>query len=264
MHHRVCVVVLMLLAVVAGAYGQAEDVADIPSQDLRVGGDENKRYFLIGPKRGAREPREGYGLVVVMPGGSGTADFHPFVKRIYKHALPERYLVAQPVAVKWTPGQRIVWPTRTHPVPKQEFSTEEFVEAVVKDVQEEHTVDERFIFTLTWSSSGPAAYAISLQEGTPITGSFIAMSVFKPDQLPPLKRAEGRPYYLYHSPEDKVCPFRMAEAARDALAGYGARVQLVTYRGGHGWRGNVYGNIKRGIRWLERSALSRAVTKKGQ
>jgi hypothetical protein len=31
----------------------------------------------------------------------------------------------------------------------------------------------------------------------------------------------------------------------------GAKVQLRTYDGGHGWRGDVYGEIRRGIGWLE-------------
>jgi predicted esterase len=161
--------------------------------------------------------------------------------------------VAQPVAVKWTPGQQVVWPTATTPAEKQQFSTEDFIRAVIDDVRTRHQLDDRFIFTLSWSSSGPAAYAISLQDRTPVTGSFVAMSVFKPDQLPSLERAKGHPYFLYHSPADRVCPFRMAEAARDALAKQGATVQLATYEGGHGWRGNVYADIRRGIEWLERS-----------
>ncbi len=228
-----------------------EDVADISSQDLRAGGDANKRYFLIGPKEGAAEPREGYGLVVVMPGGDGSADFHPFVKRIYKHALGDDYLVAQPVAVKWTRTQGIVWPTKRDRVLKKEFSTEEFVKAVVKDVREKYKVDERHVFTLTWSSSGPAAYAVSLEEEKSVRGSFIAMSVFKPQGLPPLSLAKGHAYFLYHSPDDKTCPFRMAEEAKNKLAAEGAKVKLATYAGGHGWRGNVYGDIGRGIKWLE-------------
>jgi hypothetical protein len=50
------------------------DVADIPSQELRAAGDADKRYFLIGPKKEAKPPTEGYGLVVIMPGGDGSAD----------------------------------------------------------------------------------------------------------------------------------------------------------------------------------------------
>jgi predicted esterase len=77
------------------------------------------------------------------------------------------------------------------------------------------------------------------------------MSVFKPDYLPPLKNARGHAYFIDHSPDDRICPFRMAEAAKKSLEEHGARVQLNVYEGGHGWRGEIYARIKRGIRWLE-------------
>jgi predicted esterase len=229
------------------------DVADIPAQDLQAAGDANKRYFLIGPRKNAKPPAKGYGLVVIMPGGDGSADFHPFVKRIYKHALPDGYLAAQPVAVQWTADQEIVWPTKTNPVAKMKFSTEEFVEAVIADVAKKHNVDRTRVFTLSWSSSGPAAYAISLQDKSSVTGSFIAMSVFNPKFLPPLKKANGHAYYLYHSPADRVCPYRMAEQAKTRLADNGAKVRLDTYEGGHGWRGKVYDAIRQGVEWLEKN-----------
>ena len=60
------------------------------------------------------------------------------------------------------------------------------------------------------------------------------MSVFKPGLLPPLEKAEGHAYFLYHSPDDRVCPFRMAEQAEKDLKENGAVVKLTTYQGGHG------------------------------
>jgi RNA polymerase sigma factor (sigma-70 family) len=229
------------------------DVADVPSQDLRAAGDADQRYFLIGPKKDAKPPAEGHGLVVIMPGGDGSADFHPFVRRIYKNALSDRYLAAQPVAVKWTPDQQIVWPTKTNPVTGMKFGTEEFVEAVIEDVAKKHKLDRTRVFTLSWSSSGPAAYAASLQDKRSVTGSLVAMSVFNPKFLPPLKGANGHAYYLYHSPQDRVCPFRMAEQAKTSLAENGAKVRLETYEGGHGWRGDVYNDIRSGVEWLEKN-----------
>ena len=229
-----------------------DDVADIASQDLRAGKDENKRYFLIGPHQGIKEPKEGFGLIVVMPGGPGTADFHPFVKRIFKQAVPESYLVAQPVAVKWQDSQQIVWPTEKSRAAGMKFSTEEFVDAVIADVSERHKVNSEHIFTLSWSSSGPAAYAISLSNKK-VSGSFIAMSVFKPNQLPPLSKAKGHCYFLYHSPDDRVCPFAMAQQANKELERSGATVKLLTYEGGHGWRGGLYDHIREGVQWLETS-----------
>jgi predicted esterase len=243
----------LLLSLIAGQRLAAQDdVADVLSQDLRAGKDENKRYFLIEPPKGTRAPKEGYGLLLVMPGGSGGADFHPFVKRIYKHAVPEGYLLAQPVAVKWTPGQVIVWPTAKNRVEGMKFSTEELVEDVIQDVAGKHKLDPGRIFTLTWSSSGPAAYAISLTSSK-VTGSFIAMSVFKPDLLPALDKGKGHGYYLYHSPDDRVCPYRMAEQAAKSLGDGGATVKLATYEGGHGWKAGLYDHMREGIQWLEKN-----------
>ena len=58
--------------------------------------------------------------------------------------------------------------------------------------------------------------------------SFIAMSVYRPHLLPPLKSAAGRRFYILHSPGDKVCPPRMAEQARDDLMKAGAAVKYAT------------------------------------
>ena len=57
-------------------------------------------------------------------------------------------------------------------------------------------------------------------------------------------------YLILHSRQDFI-PIRMAETARDTLREHGAAVELMTYEGGHGWRGDVYGNLRRGIDWLE-------------
>jgi predicted esterase len=242
---------LALLFCFFGVVLAQDDVADISSEKLFAAGDRNKTYFIIGASNEKPVPEEGFGLVIIMPGGDGSADFNPFVRRIYRYSLPQTYLVAQPVAVKWTPQQQIGWPTKKNKVPEQKFSTEEFVEAVIKDVRTKYKLNDKHIFTLSWSSSGPAAYAISLQEKKSVTGSFIAMSVFRPDWFPPLKNAASHAYFLYHSPDDKVCPFWMAQRAENVLEQNGAETKLVTYEGGHGWHGNIYDNITGGIEWLE-------------
>ncbi len=230
-----------------------DDVADVAAEDLRIDDDQNKRYFLIGAGEKIKPPAKGFGLVIVLPGGDGSAEFHPFVKRIYKHGLPKGYVVAQPVAVKWTASQEIVWPTDKSRVEGMAFTTEEFVAAVIDDVGQRVKLNPARIFTLTWSSSGPAAYAISLSDKK-VTGSFIGMSVFKPDQLPPLEQAAGHGYFLYHSPDDEVCPFRMAEQAVTDLKQHGAKVKLTTYDGGHGWRGGLYEHLRDGFKWLEKNS----------
>ena len=231
------------------------DIADIPVQDLLAGGNSKMRYFLIGPKADVEQPEEGYKLVLALPGGDGGPDFNPFVRRILKHALSDEYLIAQPVALKWQPTQQIVWPTRNFPTEGQEFATEDFVEAVVADVKSRQEIDAHHIFSLSWSSGGPAGYTVSLGEDTPIAGSYIAMSVFKPDLLPSLDNAEGHAYFIDHSRDDRVCPFFMAEEAERRLKEQGATVRLNTYQGGHGWQGDVYGRIRGGLEWLEDNAV---------
>lgn len=245
-----CALVAALVGMSLAARGQDDDVAQVASQDLRAGGTDEQRYFLIGPKAGAKEPADGYALVVVLPSGDGSADFHPFVKRLFQHAVADDFLVAQPVAVRWTPNQAIVWPTRKDRIAGKQFSTEEFVETVIEDVGRRHKLDSRRVFTLSWSSGGPAAYALSLSSQK-VAGSLIAMSVYKPRSLPPLKAAAGHAYYLYHSPDDRVCPFRTAQQAASELEKNGAQVKLVTYDGGHGWRGPVYDDVRAGLAWLD-------------
>jgi predicted esterase len=239
----------MALALVVPSW--ADD--DIASEKRKAGGDETKEYFLIGASKDRKVPTDGFGLVVIMPGGDGSAEFHPFVKRIAQNALPEGYLAAQPIAVKWTDDQEIVWPTSKLKVDKMKFTTEEFVAAVIADVSKLHKVNPRKTYTLSWSSSGPAAYVISMQEKPIVAGSFIAMSVFKPDLLPELKAAKGHAYYLYHSPDDRICPHRMAAAAEKQLSKEGAAVKLVEYEGGHGWRGNTFDDVRAGMEWLEKN-----------
>ena len=230
-----------------------DDVADVPCLELVAGEHERMRYFLIGAEEHATAPKGGFKLMVVLPGGDGSADFNPFVRRIWKSALDETYLVAQMVAPQWSEdqGAKVVWPTEKSEWPGAEFTTEEFIDAVIADIEERHEVDLDHVFTLSWSSGGPAAYAYSLWDASRCTGALIAMSVFKPDQLPSLKGARGDAYYLLHSPEDFI-PIDMAKAAEKALEKKGAEVKLVQYAGGHGWHGDVFGMISEGADWLER------------
>jgi RNA polymerase sigma factor (sigma-70 family) len=244
------------LIVPAGQTHPADDIADVPAEDVKIGGDEKKRYFLIGPREKADAAKADRGLVIILPGGDGGADFHPFVKRIFKNALKSEFIVAQPVAVKWTPDQKIVWPTEKNPVDQMKFSTEKFIEAVIADASAKCKIDPMRVYTLSWSSSGPAAFAISLTNKK-VAGSFIAMSVFNPKYLPPLDGAKGHRYFLYHSPDDRVCPIRMAKEAEKSLREKEATVKFQEYSGGHGWRGGLYDHIRKGIDWLEKGDVGR-------
>jgi len=219
--------------------------------DVKLGGDEHKRYLLHGLAKDAKAPASGWKLLVVMPGGDGGADFAPFVGRIRENALDEGWLVLQLVAPKWDDAQaeKNVWPTKKNPYPKMVFACEELFAAAVADVGKRCKLDPKFLYTLAWSSSGSLAYTLALQEKSPVTGTFVAMSVYKPDLLPDLKGAKGKRFYVLHSPEDFI-PIKMAETARDELKAKGAEVGYATYEGGHGWRGDVYGRIREGLEWL--------------
>jgi dienelactone hydrolase len=235
----------------------SDDVADVPADLRNAGDDPRKRYFLIGPTPGSTAPADGYRLLIVLPGGAGGADFQPFAKRIAKYGMPPGYLVAQLLAVSWTPKQfeRVVWPTAMDNLPGVGFLTEDFVGAVIADIMRTDKVDPRFVFTLGWSSGGPPVYATSLRSGTRVTGSFAAMSVFKPELFTSLKNARGHSYYILHSPQDFIL-LSVAQTARDELRRVGATAELETYEGGHGWHGDVYGKICRGVEWLEANHAS--------
>lgn len=49
----------------------------------------------------------------------------------------------------------------------------------------------------------------------------------------------------------------MAEQAVKDLEKNGATVKLVSYDGGHGWRGALYDDIREGIEWLEENHAKR-------
>jgi len=247
----------MLLASAASSTIAADvppDIAEMQVQDLRAGGDEKMRYFVIHKPTPPLD--QGWRTLFVLPGGSGDAQFQPFVTRIAKNALPDGYLVVQLVAPAWTEQQArdIVWPNEKSGVPGMKFSTTDFFLAVRAEVEKTHKLDPRHCFTLTWSSSGMSGYALSLLPKSGVTGTFVAMSVFHPGGLPGLAAAKGHPYFLYHSAQDFI-PIAKAQAARDALQKAGATVEFQTYEGGHGWRGNIYGDIRQGIQWLEAHQL---------
>ena len=77
-----------------------------------------------------------------------------------------------------------------------------------------------------------------------------------------LKNAKGQAYFLLHSPEDFIS-MDYPKQAEKSLTKKKAKVKLVTYPGGHGWVGDVYGNMRQGISFLESNhAKPRKVPKK--
>jgi len=229
------------------------DIAGVPALDLRIGDDPMQRYFLIGLPTNAPVTGGPYRLLLVLPGGDGSADFTPFVRRIYKNALNEQWLVAQLVAPAWDEQQKmmVVWPSKAVPYVKAKFTTEEFADAVIADAKKRARVDTNQVFALAWSSGGPAVYAMAARDDSPLAGAFVAMSVFLRGENTAVSGVKGKSFYLLQSPDDRVTRFEQAEKARDALVAAGARVHLQSYAGGHGWRGPVWPMMREGIKWLE-------------
>lgn len=227
-------------------------------QQLTVDDKGRQQYFLMVPPASQPAPETGWKLLLILPGGDGSADFQPFCRNIHQNALPDGYVAAQLVAPVWSgKSQRVIWPVRKLNPDRADFTTEEFIAAVVDHIQQRLQIDERCIFTLGWSSSGPALYATALERTPSVTGSMIAMSVYKPRFLPSLRRAKDRSFYLLHSPDDFIRIDEHARAAERQLKKSGAQVKLQTYGGGHGWREDPLGHIQRGILWLEQQATAK-------
>jgi predicted esterase len=257
----------LFLCLTSGSAPAQDDIADIASEEISLSSPDAKApdakdakdkeeapelsYFLIGPRKDAKAPPRGYGLLCILPGGDGGKDFISFSKRIFKNALGPDWVAAQLIAPKWERSAQVVWPTDTTEGKGRLSSTEDFVESVIDDVSRRVPVDPARIYLLAWSSGGPAAYALSLRKSKSVTGFYVAMSVFKPDQLPPLGEAKGEAYFVSHSSDDKVCPFAMAKDAERLLTKAGAKFKLQTYEGGHGWKGAIYPRLKEGFAWLD-------------
>jgi predicted esterase len=225
------------------------DIASVPALDVHIGDDAMKRYFLIGLPTNAPATAQPYRLLLVLPGGDGSADFTPFVRRIHKNALNDRWLIAQLVAPMWDEQQkqRVVWPSRAVPYANAKFTTEAFADAVIADVKKRTRVNTNEVFALAWSSGGPAVYAMAARDDSPLSGAFVAMSVFLRGEYAAISSVKGKSFYLLQSPEDRITRFDQAEKARDALAAGGcaspftivcgrawmARARLANDEGGH-------------------------------
>jgi len=71
LRRRICLWLFVLLGFVGffvvGKTAAQEDVADVPSQSMFVGGDKNKRYFLIGADEEIKVPEKGFAYSGVYP-----------------------------------------------------------------------------------------------------------------------------------------------------------------------------------------------------
>jgi predicted esterase len=231
----------------------AEILENIAVERCHAGGNPKQQYFLMRHHKPAR-PVSKYGLVVIVPGGPGTVEFLPFGANVLTAAaIPDDFLVAQLVAPPWRQDEdRIVWPSHVFPDDRAAFTTEAFLAAVIAEVSKKEAIDERLVFTLGWSSSGHVLYSASTRVPQ-VRGSVIAMSRFFPGRSVEKDKLKSKAYFLYHSPEDGLCPFAEAELAAKTLEEHGAKAKLVSYKGGHGWQPFTFyaDRIREGILWLK-------------
>lgn len=216
-------------------------------QSLKTASGSWTRFVLIPPSESAPKPPTGFPLLLFLPGGDGSIEFHPFIKSIHTQSLGGQIAIAQVIA----PPQ-VVWPTVQTRL--RFATTEESLAAIVKDVSDKIAVDRSKVFAIAWSSSGPAVYEALMKDDSPLAGALIAMSVFREKDYASFASVKGRRIYLLHSPEDQVCPYSMAKEAHTKLNAAGATATLVDYPGGHGWHGDIFKLIRSGIDWLMTSS----------
>ena len=205
----------------------------------------------------AQAPQAGkLGLLVVLANGDGNgANALPFWSELCMGALKGRYMIALPVAPRWNANQTVAWITADSrkQVTEAKFTTESLVADVVKDVSGAYPFDTARVFLHGAAESGPAVYAASLEPGTPFKGFYVLASAFKSTQLPPLKQAKGRRYFLQNSKDNKATPFVMAAAAQKLLQEQGAVVKLDEYAGktAYEFAGGAEKVMGAAIAWLE-------------
>lgn len=242
----------------------ANGVASIRSEVRQADGTPQSSYWLLLPNRGLRNPErnniqenpprapKGLGLLVVLtPGDGNGANMVNNWMDVAQEQLRGRYLVALPVAPRWSADQKITWLTRNSLSQTKEakFTTEEFVTNIVKDIAANYLLDAERVFVYGSTDSGIAAYNTALDTNTRVRGAYLVNSPFKGALLPPLKGAKGRKFYLHHSREDKTTPYIIAATAQKLLTDNGAFVKLVAYEDA-----NVADLIKQvgtALNWLE-------------
>ncbi len=234
--------VALVLVAVAPAQSKREPVS-LPELPQSL-------YYVI-PARSAAKEGVGRGLLVVLPGGDGSTEFLAWVETIATQT-PEDFITVLVTAPKWDAkqAQEVVWPLAATGIASAKYTTETYVNAVVDAVAKQDTIDPARMVLLTWSSSGPVAWAMALQEKALFARYYVAMSIFPRASKDQLRQARGKRFFLDQSPDDQTTRFAHAEAALKAISSAGAATRLVTYAGGHGFVDEPLPRLREGLRWL--------------
>ena len=251
-------IMVVIVSCLACSAAEAQELNQpVTTEERFVGGDLQKRYFVIRHRLLSAETPKKYGLLLILPGGTGGADFLPFCANVITAlGVPRDFIAAELVAPVWgkLSDSTIVWPSRAFPDKQARFTSEDFVDSVIRDVGKLYPIRDGWVFTLGWSSSGHVLYSSSF-ENPKIRGSFIAMSRFQPIWFQHPQNAKGKRYYLWHSPDDAVCPYAESEFAALFLGKLGASTVHRSYGGGHGWLPFTFyaDRIREALEWFRAS-----------
>jgi predicted esterase len=238
----------LLATVLAGfATVPAATAQDAPLPERTIAALPKSCWFLVPPKK---PPKAGAkaGLIVVLPGGTGTKDFLPFVQNGLLAQAPDDFAGAMLTAVKWRDDQQFVWPTAATKVDGLQYTTEQYVRAVVAEVEKELAIDPARRVVVAWSSSGPAIHPLLATADSPFARAYIAMSVWP--ALDDLAAVKGRRYVLDQSPDDQTTIFQHVRTAHAALTKAGAQVRVSVYAGEHGWGEQPLPRFAKNLEWL--------------
>lgn len=137
----------------------------------------------------------------------------------------------------------------------QEELAAEYVLAVVDAMAERYPVDRERVYLLGFSQGARVALGTALRHPGVFAGVISIggplRSVLAGKELS--EAAKALELLICHSPEDEAVPFAEAEAGAAALEAVGARVQVLTYRGGHTLDADLAAAI---ARWLARAGGS--------
>src|SRR5256885_326055 len=115
-----------------GLWSQAQEISSkVSVQTQTVGRNADQKYFLIEHK-GGTETGKARGLILILPGGPGSADFLPFCANVLTlYGIPADFVAAELVAPQWSTNEdRVVWPSRAFPDRHSKFTSDEFLGAV--------------------------------------------------------------------------------------------------------------------------------------
>ncbi len=240
------------LAAQEAADKAAEEARILKEFDVRtIDGDAKKRW-VFHPPIGKTQPENGWGLLIVMPGGDGAIGFAPFVGGTIRAEAGEDYAVVQLVAppIEGDGRNSIVWPRLGSKDARVDFTMEPIWRGAIAAVKKERVIDPSRVWVMGWSSGGPPSYLAAVEDDSEVRGAFVVMSVFREDEYPTIANAKGKSFYLLHSAQDFI-KMSHPEQAKASLEAAGARVKLQTYEGGHGWQGDSMKRIGEAVKWLE-------------